>query len=263
MQSPIMKVNTVNPQSVIPGPGQVSSVNNFQKGVETAQRQEDRSRRMQREDFDMERAKKSAEREPYDKMLENPAAADMIAQQYGITLDDNMRELLKRPQQAKLALDGAALAKNMGIDNPDAARKFTASYMESGGDMSAAQQSINGMQLNKPDKASYSHLKTVGGSLIDARTGAVIYTDPKANKPELTPLRPGQGLYDYNNKGWAVEPDATEYNKADPMTQFLQSQMGGVPAPMNPVNPNSGRGDASGSPVMPPEKKKHYDSLID
>lgn len=178
MRTPILRANTVNARSVIPGAVQVSPVNHYQEGAER------KAQQMQvAEDRETEKAAaaQSQEREAYDKMIENPAAADMIAQQYGIKMNDNLRGLLKQPQQMKLAVDGAELAKNMGIANPQAARAFTAAFMQSGGNMSAAQQAINGMDLNKP-------------------------ITPGSSKEFGHYVKLGDGLYDQRTKEWVVQP---------------------------------------------------------
>lgn len=266
MNVPIMRVNTVNPQSVIPGAKSVTSENQFQKGVQQQQAQQDRARKQEREDFDFEQGQLKAERAPYEAMMKNPEMADMIAQQYGITIDDNVRAALRKPAEFDRLIKGGQAAKAYGITDPRAASTFAATYMKTG-DLNAAQQSIAGMALSKPEKPSYSHIKSVGGSLVDARTGEVIYSSPDSAKPVLEPLRPGQGLYDYTNSKWAVEPNAQDYNSTDPFKAYIAQQLGGGGvAPMSPVPPAAPAGAPQAPMTAPkpldPETAKRYDSLI-
>lgn len=228
MSVPIMRVNTVNPQSVIPGAVAPTSKNQFQVGVRQQQAQQDRVRKQEREDFDFEQAELKAERAPYQEMMKNPEMADMIAQQYGITIDDNIRSALKKPAEFDRLIRGGQAAKAYGITNPAAASRFAAEYMRTG-DVGAAENAVKGMPLRLPEK------------------------------PNLTPLRPGQGLYDEDNGVFRVPPDADQYNKSDPLSRLFGQIGTDGAAPMSPIGQS---GPMTATKPLDPETDKYYRQLI-
>lgn len=94
----------------------------------------------------------------YEIMLENPDKASTIAQSYGVEFSPEMQELFKDPALAKLTLDGAKLAKNIGVSNPEAAKIFTQTYVTSNGNAAQAMDAIKDVRAGKFEPPNTSGL---------------------------------------------------------------------------------------------------------
>lgn len=190
-QSPLLKVSSVSasPQSILPKAIPMSGVNYAEEARKSMKQEgiQDQQRAVSEEERQLKR-----QREAYQEMIKNPAGAKDIAQMYGVTYDQNIERMLQNPQAAQMILDGATMAKGMGITDPVAAQTFTKAYLENGGNVGAAQKSVEGMNTIQPDRASYSNLKTLrlpdGGSVVvDMNTGSEIYKTPAGSGFKIPP----------------------------------------------------------------------------
>lgn len=105
----------------------------------------------------------------YEIMLENPDKASTIAQSYGVEFGPEMQELFKDPALAKLTLDGAKLAKNVGLSNPEAAKIFTQTYVTSNGNAAQAMEAIKNVRAGKFEPPNTTGLPK--GMAWDEQTG--------------------------------------------------------------------------------------------
>lgn len=178
-----LRVNQANLNAALPNPTIQPVGNAFEQGQNTAQQRID-----QREQNELA-AKKDARaqrQQALEQMAKDPRNAPQIAQMHGIAFDENMKALFSNKEMATLTIDGAKIADSVGIENPDTAREFVKVYVQTRGDVLAANTAIQGMQMGKPEKPSYGHIKSVDGALIDVRTGQAIYESPAGRKPPST-----------------------------------------------------------------------------
>lgn len=164
--SPVIKTATIDAAAILPKAPNVDMVNDYEAGRLA-------SKKEAMADDAMRLSKQKA---AYDAMIDNPEAAPEIAKQYGIEYNPDVERLIRNPAQAKKIVEGAAMAKSLGISHPNAAIAFTREYVSSGGNLEAAQQAVSGMQMLSRGP---SGLKSVprGGSVINPLTGEVVYQD--------------------------------------------------------------------------------------
>lgn len=237
--SAIMRATTINPQQVLPGAKPVSGTNYAEQGRLAKKRElqvdEDRARQIKD-------AKSREQREAFDKMIANPQAAEMIAQQYGITYDDNVRKLLQRPHEAKLMSQGLAVAEGMGIGNIQARQKFAAAFMTSGGDVNAANSAIAGMPLEAAKQPTYGHLiKTADGGIYNAATGQMEREGtPKVLSPSKDPNIPFHLRAQYD---LMKDSEFSTPNQHQELITQMAPYAGGMPQaqPQQPVPVPAGR----------------------
>lgn len=258
----MLRVSQANLNSVMPT-GAVPTVGNaFQEGWDRNQQRTDTQN--QREQADQEKVRQRRN-QAIEAMAADPVNAEAIAQMHGIEFDDNMRKLFSNKEAAHLTVQGAKIASSIGIANPAAAREFVRAYVASKGDMLAANGAIQGMALDKPQKPSYSHIKSVDGSLVDVRTGEVLYRG-QGKGPSTTGLSDGymwEGgqavpIPGYNHDPYD-DPTLPPHIRAEGIA--LKEQMGGsfpvdpgkIDAYMGKVQQIKGEGGQPAAPAgMPP-----------
>lgn len=189
---------TANPQSV------ADTVIRGQERRENQNiRQQERAENQQQRD--MEREEQKRER-AYEQMAADPVNAAKIAEVSGIEYTPQMAELFQNKELASMTIQGAKMAKAMGISNPETAQAFVRRYIDSKGNILDAQDSIQGMELGKPErpqKPSYSHIKKVGDDLIDVRDGSVIYKGEGSQSP-YDPLKDANVPFELRMRGKAL-----------------------------------------------------------
>jgi hypothetical protein len=140
------------------------------------ERAQDRQFKIDEMQANRDAAQAGAKQKVYDMMADDPQNAPEIAKMYGMEFTPSMQAIFSNRKVARLAVDGAKLADSLQIENPAAASAFVKAYLSSNGNILEAQNAIGGLSLTKPEKATYSHIKSDGmGNLVDVRSGKVIY----------------------------------------------------------------------------------------
>jgi hypothetical protein len=243
------RISTFNPSSVQPKAAPLPTENGVVRGQRELHRQGVQNRRL--EQIDTQHAQKRKD-QAFERMSKNPRQAAVIAKQHGIEVTPEMEELFKNEAATKMVLEGATLAKNLGIERYEAAQQFVKGYVQSNGDALAAQQSVAGMNVRNPRKASYGHQVKIGDNLYDRNTGEIIIqgqgsSDPWDN-PNLPPNLAMEGKI--LSKGNSLTPtdDVSDwYERAQP----YMGGKDGLPKPPVPV-PNQSMVPGNAPPAPEP-----------
>lgn len=84
-----------------------------------------------------------------ERMLRDPANAKAVSQAYGVPITPELDAVLQQPATAQKILEANKISQSLGIDNPDARRKFAETYLQTG-DIMQAGQAIEGIDTRKP-----------------------------------------------------------------------------------------------------------------
>lgn len=273
----LFQTTSINPTAilrVLP----VDATNDTLQGFNAAEdiRIKDATQRAAAEEQSYKRSKDSLDRqtEGFSAMLKDPQNAEMIAGQYGLQYNDTTRAMLANPQKAQLMIDGAKMAKNMGITNPEAAKAFVGSYIESGGNFDASSKATDGMQMASPKLTG-----SVSGGIWDQQTGTVIRPpepsyqkfgsdgiwNPKTREMVREPSPAYQAPYrnpalplELQIEGEALVksafPDPTAINEWVKKTAPFTAQQSLAPVPAGEIPNGKAASDAFyGAPASPPQ----------
>ncbi len=235
----LLQASTINPSGLARG-AQVSPTNFYERGADTARKAIDaeaaRAAAAQKEGMDRQI-------KAYEAMIENPEMAPVIAQQYGVRFDENIAQLLKHPRQARMAVEGAKMAKDLGITNADTTGAFVGAYIQSGGDHMKALGEVQAMDKYKPQQYKpESRYERVGKSLIDMQTMQPVFSEeeePKYTEPYKNPNLPVElqmeGL-NLSKKQFGRPEDFQEWAKK--VADYQATTQGAAPPPPSGVVPD-------------------------
>lgn len=226
------KVSGFNPASVQPRANALPQESGFVRGLRDVNNRGDQQRREQESTRRYEQNRRD---QAFEKIAQNPEMADQLAQQYGIQITPEMRELFKNKQATKLLVDGGKIAKDMGIQRYETAKIFVENYVKSNGDILAATAAVEGLDPRNPKKADYSHQVKLGDALVDRRTGEIIARDPGTERfyhdPRVPPDVQMQGdLIMGGKSGERTMFDFRDFNEE--VSQYLSD-----PLPVNRGTP--------------------------
>lgn len=168
----------------------VSSANHYQTGMDNAMKQIEaqKAARIAAQDKALDRQIKAMEA-----MMANPQAAQAIAQAHGIAYTPQLAQILAQPAAAKMAIDGAKMAKSLGITDAQTASTFMGEYINSGGNAQKASEAVQGQNMYKPQQYKpESRYMKVGNDLVDSETMQPVYKGSSGSidvwdDPTLTP----------------------------------------------------------------------------